>query len=44
MFEIFERLSVSDDLLGDPVLTRDDGNIASLLSPHDVRIMKLVKL
>ncbi len=27
-----------------PILGRDGGNIASVLSPHDVSIMKAVKL
>ncbi len=27
-----------------PILGRDGGNIASVLSPHDVRLMKAAKL
>jgi hypothetical protein len=36
----------SDDLLGDPVLSRDDDNcnIGNVISPYDVNLMKTVKL
>ncbi len=34
LFEVFKRLSPSDDLLCDPVLSRDGVNIGIVLSPH----------
>ena len=46
MLEVFERLPEPDDLLGDPVLSQGGGNrnVGSVLSPHDLRLMKSVKL
>ena len=44
LLEVFKRLSVPDYFLGDPVLRRDGGNIGSVLSPHDVSLMKAVGL
>jgi len=56
LLEVFKRLPQADYLLGKPILSRDDsnsnigsvlspGNIGSvLLSPHDVSLMKAVKL
>ena len=46
LLEVFKRLSQSDDLLSKPILSRHDSdcNIGSVLSPHDVRLMMVVKL
>ena len=45
LLEVFKRLPQVDDLLSKPIL-RDagNGNIGSVLSPHDVSLMKAVKL
>ena len=39
-------MSVMDDLVCDPILSRNGGNcnIGRVLSPHDVRLMKTVNL
>jgi hypothetical protein len=44
LLEVFKRLPQADDLLRKPILSRDGGNIGSILSPHDVSLMKTVKL
>jgi len=46
MFEVFKRLSHTEDLVCQPILGRYDSNIGSVLSPHDatVSLMKVVKL
>ena len=45
LIEVFKRLSQVDDLLGKPILSRDDSNcnIGIVLSPYDVRLMKTVE-
>jgi hypothetical protein len=35
---------VVEDLVCQPILGRDGGNIGSVLSPHDVSLMEAVKL
>ena len=46
MLEVFERLPEPDDLLDDPVLSRDGGNrnVGGVLSPHDVSLINAVEL
>ncbi len=44
LLEVFKRLPMRDDLLRDPVLGGDGGNIRGVLSPRVVGFMKLGKL
>ena len=39
LLEVFKRLSPGENLLCDPVLGRDGGNIGDVLSPHEVGFM-----
>ena len=44
LFEVFKRLPLREDLLRDPVLGGDAGNIGVVLSPRVVGFMKPSKL
>jgi hypothetical protein len=37
-------MKVVEDLVCQPILGRDGDNIGKVLSPHDVNLMKVVKL
>jgi hypothetical protein len=41
--QIVKGLAHAENLVCHPILVRDDGNIGSVLSPHDVSLMKAVK-
>jgi hypothetical protein len=44
LLKVFELLKVVEDMVCQPILGRDDGNIGSVFSPHDVSLMESVKL
>ena len=44
LLKVFELLKVVEDMVCQPILGRDGGNIGSVLSPHDVSLLKAVKL
>jgi hypothetical protein len=44
LLEIFKVLPHAEDLVCQPILGRDDSNIGRVLSPHDVSLLKDVKL
>ena len=43
LLKVFELLKVVEDMVCQPILGRDGGNIGSVFSPHDVSLMKAVK-
>jgi hypothetical protein len=42
LLKVFELLKVVEDLVCQPILGRDDGNIGRVLSPDDVSLMESV--
>ncbi len=44
LLKIFKVSPHAEDLVCQPILGRDGGNIGNVLSPHDVRLMKDIKL
>jgi hypothetical protein len=44
LLKVFERLKVVDDLVCQPILGRDGGNIGNVLPSHDVSLMEAVQL
>ena len=42
--EIFKEWTHDEDLVCQDILDQDGDNIGRVLSPHDVRLMKVVKL
>jgi hypothetical protein len=42
--EVFKWIPLPDDVVCQPILSRDDRRIGSVLSPYKVRLMKVVKL
>jgi hypothetical protein len=44
LLEIFKGWSHAKDLVCQPILDRDGGNIGSVLSPHDVSLLEAFKL
>jgi hypothetical protein len=44
LLEILTGLPHAEDLVCQPIVGRDGGNIGSVLSPHDVSLLEAVKL